>query len=53
MLPEKSGGSTDRMHPSASDLLGFFDYGHLPEALQAISKPCADLAWGDVRQCRQ
>lgn len=25
-------------------LLGFFDYGHLPPALGAVSQPCAELA---------
>ncbi len=28
----------------AATLLGYFDYGHLPDTLQAISKPFGDLA---------
>jgi hypothetical protein len=32
------------MHPSVTHVLGFFKYGHLPEHLQGISKPFADLA---------
>lgn len=32
------------MHPNTEALLKFFRYEHLPESLQAISKPFADLA---------
>jgi hypothetical protein len=32
------------LHPSIVELLGFFDYEHLPEHLQVISKPFHDLA---------
>lgn len=32
------------MHPAVSHVLKFFKYDHLPERLQAISKPFADLA---------
>jgi hypothetical protein len=32
------------MHKSTEDLLRFFRYEHLPEPLQAISKPFSDLA---------
>ena len=32
------------MHPGAAHILQFFKYEHLPEELQLISKPCADLA---------
>ncbi len=32
------------MHPAISHVLKFFGYAHLPERLQAISKPFADLA---------
>lgn len=32
------------MHPAISHVLKFFKYEHLPERLQAISKPFADLA---------
>ena len=31
-------------HPSVSHVLKYFRYGHLPEHLQAASKPFADLA---------
>ena len=30
-------------------MLQFFQYGHLPEALQDVSRPFADLAMGMVR----
>ena len=32
------------MHGSQAALLKFFKYDHLPENLQTVSKPCADLA---------
>lgn len=32
------------MHPSADRLLAFFKWEHLPEHLQRISQPFADLA---------
>ena len=32
------------MHPAISHVLKFFAYGHLPERLQAVSRPFADLA---------
>ncbi|MFB6937597.1 hypothetical protein [Streptomyces chartreusis] len=31
-------------HVSTTHLLRYFEYEHLPEHLQAVSKPCADLA---------
>jgi hypothetical protein len=31
-------------HPSTSGIAKFFAYDHLPERLQAISKPAHDLA---------
>lgn len=31
-------------HPGTTHLLRYFEYAHLPEHLQAVSKPCADLA---------
>jgi hypothetical protein len=31
-------------HPSTTGLLRYFEYAHLPEHLQAISKPVGDLA---------
>ncbi|HVS35887.1 MAG TPA: hypothetical protein VMS17_09915 [Gemmataceae bacterium] len=32
------------MHPAISNVLKFFAYSHLPEKLQAVSKPFCDLA---------
>lgn len=32
------------MHPAVANVLKFFAYSHLPEKLQAISKPFGDLA---------
>lgn len=32
------------MHPNTEALLKFFRYEHLPEKLQEVSKPFADLA---------
>lgn len=31
-------------HPSTTQLAQFFAYDHLPEQLQAVSRPCHDLA---------
>lgn len=31
-------------HPSTAALLQYFDYEHLPENLQKVSKPVGDLA---------
>lgn len=31
-------------HPSTTHLLGYFAYDHLPEYLQAVSRPCGELA---------
>ncbi|MFF7949150.1 hypothetical protein [Streptomyces griseorubiginosus] len=31
-------------HPGTTHLLRYFEYAHLPEHLQAVSKPCSDLA---------
>ncbi len=31
-------------HPATVAIARFFEYGHLPPHLQAVSKPCADLA---------
>ncbi|MBF8193271.1 hypothetical protein ITP53_47915 [Nonomuraea sp. K274] len=31
-------------HPSTNQIARYFDYEHLPAHLQAISKPCHDLA---------
>lgn len=32
------------MHPAIQGVLKFFSYSHLPEKLQAVSKPFGDLA---------
>ena len=32
------------MHPNTESILKFFEYGLLPEKLQAISKPFGELA---------
>lgn len=32
------------MHPSTEAILKHFEYGHLPQELQTISKPLCDLA---------
>lgn len=31
-------------HPGTAGIARYFDYAHLPPHLQAISKPCHDLA---------
>ncbi len=31
-------------HPGTTSLLRYFAYAHLPEHLQAVSRPCAELA---------
>lgn len=31
-------------HPSTTQIVRYFDYDHLPERLQGVSKPCHDLA---------
>lgn len=35
---------TPARHPGTTSLLRFFEYEHLPEHLQIISRPCAVLA---------
>jgi hypothetical protein len=32
------------MHPTAESILRYFEYGHLPERLQDVSRPFAELA---------
>jgi hypothetical protein len=34
----------EQVHPAISHVLAFFAYGHLPERLQAVSRPFAELA---------
>jgi hypothetical protein len=41
-LTTKPDGAT--RHPSVAGVLKHFRYSHLPEHLQAISRPCAELA---------
>lgn len=36
-------------HPATTGLLRWFEYEHLPEHLQAVSRPCAELAHEMVR----
>jgi hypothetical protein len=31
-------------HPAVASLLRYFEYAHLPERLQAVSRPIGDLA---------
>ncbi len=31
-------------HPAVQEILTFFEYSHLSDALQEISKPCHDMA---------
>ena len=32
------------MHPSVKHVLSFFEFAHLPEKLQTVSKPFSELA---------
>ncbi|MEU2764244.1 hypothetical protein [Streptomyces sp. NPDC007094] len=43
-MTKHSDGSTPLRHPGTTHLLRYFEYGHLPAHLQAVSKPCGDLA---------
>lgn len=36
--------SNDQRHPATTGLLRYFEYAHLPERLQVVSRPCGDLA---------
>jgi hypothetical protein len=38
------GSDGDTRHPATTGLLRYFEYAHLPEHLQAVSRPCAELA---------
>lgn len=42
LLTHKQDGAP--RHPSIAGVLKHFRYRHLPEHLQAVSKPCAELA---------
>ena len=42
LLTHKKDGTA--RHPSVAGVLKHFRYTHLPEHLQGISKPCAELA---------
>jgi hypothetical protein len=35
----------DPIHPACRQVLQYFEYKHLPEHLQEVSKACYDLAW--------
>lgn len=37
-------------HPATSQIARYFDFEHLPPKLQAISKPCHDLAAEMIEQ---
>ncbi|MEU8671365.1 hypothetical protein AB0C71_31275 [Streptomyces anulatus] len=43
-MTQYSDGSKPLRHPGTEHLLRYFEYGHLPAHLQAVSKPCGDLA---------
>jgi hypothetical protein len=43
----------EQLHPATLQLLELFEYGHLPEHLQEISKPFHDLAWSVARRKTQ
>lgn len=32
------------LHPETAHLARYFEYTHLPERLQAVSRPCSELA---------
>lgn len=40
----QSGPARQERHPSVAGVLKFFEYGHLPERLQSVSKPFCELA---------
>lgn len=35
---------TEGRHPGVQHIARYFEYSHLPERLQAVSRPCAELA---------
>jgi hypothetical protein len=37
-------------HPDVATLLRYFEYGHLPKHLQAVSRPCGELAQAMVER---
>jgi len=39
-----AGDVVNNLHPAVSHVLKYFAYAHLPERLQGISKPFAELA---------
>jgi hypothetical protein len=39
------GGGTAALHPAVYAVLQYFKYQHLPEYLQAISRPFSEVAW--------
>lgn len=40
---------TQGRHPGTAGIARYFAYDHLPERLQTVSKPCADLAEQMIR----
>lgn len=45
-----SDGATPVRHPATEHLLQYFTYDHLPEHLQAVSRPVAELAHAMVAE---
>lgn len=39
------------LHPATEAILKLFTYAHLPEHLQAVSKPFHELAWDMACRC--
>lgn len=47
------GRGSEEIHPSIMGVLKFFEFGHLPKHLQAISAPFSALAWRTARNHNQ
>lgn len=52
-IPVRALDEVKIMHPSTAHLMQFFQYAHLPEHLQAVSKPAALLAEKMVEELPQ
>lgn len=48
MSGKKIKPSLDHIHPAMRHFLPLFEYGHLPEHLQEISKPFCELAYSII-----
>lgn len=44
------GGELAGRHPGVVELLGYFEYAHLPDHLQEVSRPCCELAHAMVAE---